>query len=135
MSSSCPALDGCHLGQAPPLSAYLTPGHPFTAPLTAAYCPVLGSGRTLIYLGWTEFDSSSVTPMTSAAGSPDNDVFILLKTALSVSLINHTLVWLENGLSASEWEKAFFRGQEMIQVLLKPPAPFQMEKQNIPKSI
>lgn len=104
----------------------------------APYCCPMPSARkegALIYLGWTEFDSSSVTPVTSAAGSPDSDVFVLLKTALSVSLINHTFVWLENGLSVSEREKTFFRGQEMIQVLLKPPAPFQMEKQNIPKSI
>lgn len=42
-------------------------------------------------LGWMEFGSSSVTPVTSGAESPDNDVFILLKTALSVSLSNHLL--------------------------------------------
>lgn len=37
------------------------------------------------------FDPSSPTPITSGAGSPDNDVFILLKTALNVSLSNHML--------------------------------------------
>ena len=71
------------------LPALLSAAHLSPSPaLPPAPDTVPARRRTLKRLGWTQFDSSSVTPITSGAASPDNDVFILLRTAFSVSLSN-----------------------------------------------
>lgn len=86
--------------------------------------PALGTLQGPRALGWAEFESSAVTPITSAAGSPGLMCVFFLKTAVSVLVMHPTLhVAGKSPLGAGGGE-GIFQGQEMIQFLLKPPAPF-----------